>query len=462
MRSIMYLTVVFGLLSAVSAVAVDIKVDFGGAGTLSDNEPPDVVGAWTQWSEGSGNLTVDGITLTLSNGSLNGGAKIRSGEWGQTDNLTKDALSEEDPGSGGWYEIQITGLTEGASYIMRSYHDNLWAEGSFPTSTVSMKLNDTEVATANVSERQPYTNAGVCEFMFTAGAGGDTFKWDFAQSAFFNGFILLTANPSVQFETAASGALEAVSPAILNVVLSEEQAETVTVDYSVTGGTATSGEDYTPLADGTLNFDPGQTSKTINIDIINDGLDEDNETIEVTLSNVTGGEDAELGKTPQHVYTILDPRPRIAFEAAAGNVDERTRVIHRPTEIPVRLSVSPTVAVTVDYSVTGGTAARDTDYTLADGTLSFAPGETTANIVFNIMDDNTEEPDETIELTLSNASIGSMLGTIPQHTVTIVDGGNISYKVDVNDDGEVDFDDVIAVIENWLECTLNPHELCLQ
>jgi hypothetical protein len=58
----------------------------------------------------------------------------------------------------------------------------------------------------------------------------------------------------------------------------------VTVDYAVTGGTATGGGVDYILASGTLIFSAGQTSKTIPITIIDDALDEANETIRFTLS----------------------------------------------------------------------------------------------------------------------------------------------------------------------------------
>ena len=60
-------------------------------------------------------------------------------------------------------------------------------------------------------------------------------------------------------------------------------AQTVTVDYSVTGGTATgTGTDYT-LASGTLTFNAGTTSQNIDVTVVNDLLNETNETIIVTL-----------------------------------------------------------------------------------------------------------------------------------------------------------------------------------
>ena len=123
-KKLMFLVSFVVLLGTVSVVsAVGLKVDFGDAGTLGDNDPPDAVGAWTEWAATSGSKTIDGITFTLSNGNLNNGPKLRHWE-SSGDNLTKDAVSEEDPGSGGWYQIEITGLAEGTAYTMRSYHNN--------------------------------------------------------------------------------------------------------------------------------------------------------------------------------------------------------------------------------------------------------------------------------------------------------------------------------------------------
>jgi hypothetical protein len=52
-----------------------------------------------------------------------------------------------------------------------------------------------------------------------------------------------------------------------------------------------------------LTFDPGQTTRSINLTIINDALAEGNETIQITLSNPIN---AILGSTTVHTYTITD------------------------------------------------------------------------------------------------------------------------------------------------------------
>jgi len=225
---------------------------------------------------------------------------------------------------------------------------------------------------------------------------------------------------AIGFDSAASGALESVSPALLTVSLPESQTETFTVDYSVTGGSAIRNVDYT-LADGTLTFSAGQTTRTISISIVNDGVDEDDETIIVTLSNPTGP-DAILGEISQHTYTIKDPRPGIGFESETSSIKEDSG----PANIQVNLDAAMPNVVTIDYAVTGGTATGGgVDYTLTSGTLTFNAGQTTKTISVDIVDDDIEEyPDETVILTLSNTTGGVKL-TISQHTLTISDLGPV-------------------------------------
>ena len=72
------------------------------------------------------------------------------------------------------------------------------------------------------------------------------------------------------------------------VSMSRASAHTVTVDYATGEGTASADDDYTSAA-GTLTFDTGQTEKTVSIGVVNDGHDDDGETMTLALSNAQGG-----------------------------------------------------------------------------------------------------------------------------------------------------------------------------
>ena len=65
--------------------------------------------------------------------------------------------------------------------------------------------------------------------------------------------------------------------------LEGRSAKPVTVDWATSAGTATPGQDYTE-ASGTLTIAPGKTSGAIQVAVTDDDLDEDDETLTVTLS----------------------------------------------------------------------------------------------------------------------------------------------------------------------------------
>ena len=79
-----------------------------------------------------------------------------------------------------------------------------------------------------------------------------------------------------------------------------------------------SGTDYT-LANGTLTISAGNTSGTITIaSIVNDTLDEADETVILTLSNPSN---ATLGSDDVHTYTITDNDnpPVVDFNTTSSN-----------------------------------------------------------------------------------------------------------------------------------------------
>jgi hypothetical protein len=109
--------------------------------------------------------------------------------------------------------------------------------------------------------------------------------------------------PTVAFDATSSSGDESVVTVNLSVSLSAAyQTGTVTVDYAVTGGTAVSPDDYS-VAGTQLTFNPGVTQQNVVITVVDDGLVESDETIEVTLSNPSN---ATLGANTVHTYTILD------------------------------------------------------------------------------------------------------------------------------------------------------------
>lgn len=88
--------------------------------------------------------------------------------------------------------------------------------------------------------------------------------------------------------------------------------------------------------------------------------------------------------------------------------------------ITVTRDVASALTVAVDYATSDGTAVAGTDYVSASGTLTFAPGVTEQAFTVTVLDDQLPEPSETVSLTLSRPSSGT-LGLFRSATLTILD-----------------------------------------
>ena len=109
----------------------------------------------------------------------------------------------------------------------------------------------------------------------------------------------------------ADATAEEASGATVDFVVSMSRASTstVTVDYATKDGTATAGADYTSTS-GTLTFAPSEIEKTVEVPVINDGLDEGSENFTFTLSNPSGGNAYLADATATGTITNDDPMPR--------------------------------------------------------------------------------------------------------------------------------------------------------
>ena len=187
------------------------------------------------------------------------------------------------------------------------------------------------------------------------------------------------------------------SPANLTatVTLSGDSSQTVTVAWATSDGTATAAADYT-AAGGTLTFSPGDTSKTVDITILADTIDEENETFAVALSSPTNA----LISTSSGTATMTITDDDIAPTVSLGDLTSAETAGAK--NLVATLSVASERSITVDYTTSDFTATAGQDYTSGSGTITFAPGDTTQNVPVSTLADVIDEQDETVRVTLSN------------------------------------------------------------
>jgi Ca2+-binding RTX toxin-like protein len=136
---------------------------------------------------------------------------------------------------------------------------------------------------------------------------------------FGNYFELPTINLSPSNQTVVEG-LTTPQNASYTVTLSQASNQTVSVNYATANGTATAGLDYTATI-GTLTFAPGVTTQVLNIPILNDSLNEADETFTLALSSPTN---AILGAVTIATTTITDTITAAVTTTLPANVENLT------------------------------------------------------------------------------------------------------------------------------------------
>ena len=167
-----------------------------------------------------------------------------------------------------------------------------------------------------------------------------------------------------------------------------------------------------------IAFGQNETRKVIELQTVDDGAfgDDGSVTIEL-LPDTTGasvnlqgkyttweiwqGHTPEGGRSDRATVTITndDDKPGISFApASALEGDSGTADM----TFTVTLAYAVTEAVTVNYATSDGTAIAGQDYTaVSNGSVTIAAGNTTAEFTVSMTGDETDELDETFNVTIS-------------------------------------------------------------
>lgn len=206
-----------------------------------------------------------------------------------------------------------------------------------------------------------------------------------------------------------------------SVVLSNPSNQEVSVGFSLRDGTATS-TDYV-AATGRIVFPPGTTNQSIRVVLLDDKIDEQDETFSIVLSQPVNGLIAQGEATG----TILDDDgPDLVFEreirVAEGNAGVGEVVINFTLSLPSVQEVS------FDLATADGTAQVDSDYAPYNDTVVFPAGETNATVRIGIFGDLRLEPDEFFTIGISN--LVNATAATDQLKVVIVNDDGLPGELD--------------------------------
>ena len=193
-----------------------------------------------------------------------------------------------------------------------------------------------------------------------------------------------------------------VTAMVMNVSLSTNTDQPVSVDWGTSDSGATGGAscgvgiDYIS-AGGTVTVPAGDMSANIIIDVCGDTVDEADEMLQISLSNAVNGYVADANGfgtiVDDDTFPTLSINDIQVVEPASGQVN---------AVFTVSLSQVWTSNVDVNYSVVQQTATAGLDYITDTGTVSIPAGSPTTNISVAVLSDAEFEPNETFDVVLSS------------------------------------------------------------
>ncbi len=236
----------------------------------------------------------------------------------------------------------------------------------------------------------------------TDDAGSDgLYAVDDLQLSYSNGVVSTTVSVS-----SGINAAEPSTSGTFNLSLSSPAPSGgVTVNYSLTGGSAILNSDYSDPQAGTVTIGEGNTSGVITLNVIDDPDFEGTETISINLDNATNGFTIGTGNASINLLDNDSP-PTVSVAAGTNAAEPATN-----GTFTINFSTATTGSTDVSFAYTGS-ASFGTDYSVSystgtaststsTGVLTVPGGTSSVTVTINTINDPDVEGTETISLTLS-------------------------------------------------------------
>ncbi|MEY2407883.1 MAG: hypothetical protein QOF48_553 [Verrucomicrobiota bacterium] len=219
---------------------------------------------------------------------------------------------------------------------------------------------------------------------------------------------------------------------VLTVLRSGGSAASASVLVTTRPGTAAAGVDYGSLSTRILFGEGVESIDLPLIQIVDHSTLDGNKTFFVTLSAPAGG--ADIGSPSEATVTILDTEVRgvgtFGFSLPVYQVNETASNV----VLTVTRTGGATGQVEIVYTTISGSAEAGEDFVASEGSLTFSNGVTSRTITIPIIQDGTDESNETFTVSLFNPTGGAALSAHDTATVVIRDddtAGSLSFSAPV-------------------------------
>lgn len=215
--------------------------------------------------------------------------------------------------------------------------------------------------------------------------------------------------------TYALSEADASNKVTVTLTRSRNTASTVTATLNTTSGSAIANTDFTPLTNFPVQFDPGQTTKTVDIPIFNRTGVQADKTFTVSITSVGAG--ASVGFTGTSTITLTESEAGVQFSSDTYSFQEDAG----NAVVTVNRIGNPSLVFTVDFSTADDTAHQPGDYAQKSQSLSFAASDTTKTVNVALVNQSGLQGSRDFKVDLTNASGAAIQNPGGTATVTITD-----------------------------------------
>ena len=219
-------------------------------------------------------------------------------------------------------------------------------------------------------------------------------------------------DPEPVFSIAGGSATEG-DPVGFTVTRTGATERPTSVRVATSDWTATAPSDYDARS-VTVDFAPGEASKSFEVTAADDDLDELEETFTAALSDPVNATIEPTADTASATIEDADLPP--VFSIADATADEGD-----PVGFTITRTGGSDRTTSVSYSTSDGTAVAPGDYAARTGTIDFAPGESSKSFEVPTVGDGRDEADNAFTATLSNPVNATIDPTANMATGTIED-----------------------------------------
>lgn len=415
-------TTVTATLSAVSGQDVTVNVTLTGTATLTADYtlattitiPAGSASASNTVAAVSDILDEANETIIIDISSVTNGTE--SGVQQQTVTITDDDTSTVTLSSGAATIIETAGVTTVTATLSAASYQAITVNLTM-SGTATLTVDYTLGASITIPAGSTSASINLSSLSDTMDENNETVIIDIASVT--NGLESGTQQSTVTITDDDLSPIVTLSSS--NLTVSENGSSNATITLSAVSGlnvivnlqfsgTATFNNDY--ILATNITVPAGSTSATAPLFIVNDAIDEPNETVIVDVGSVTNGRETVA---QQLTYTIVDDdEALVTITTGAATIAETAG----STTVTATLSTVSSLPVTVDLGLTGF-ATAGIDYTLATS-ITIPAGDTSASITLASVSDAMDESNETITIDVISVTNATESGT-QQQTVAIID-----------------------------------------